>query len=567
MIRQEIIKQYVSSLKEDDELDFIFPMLLERMGYRILSTPKQSKGMSQYGRDIIAVKKLKGVPTLYLFELKGFAAKDITDRTLNEKDGLIESLRASKYTVYEDASIPDLKDYPRMYVFVHNGMVDANAQPTLNGFIKSEFPEGNFERWDLAKLTSLLSTYLFDETLLTDDESYRLFKKCLVLLDAEENDMSDMVRLVDLQIAKMDVTKKENRRQMLNFFATLRLIVSMVYFYAQESDNLYPAKYCADTVILKAWAWILKDNKEKKTSVVRLFNGLVMQQMLIYEEYVNKILQFANFNKSLYSFQASLTEKVFYPLRCYDFLGDLIYFYLLTEAYGADLNKVGRIGMVALKATIRNNSACTMPLLDTHSIPILMVFRYMAFRVEQQDDTDCLANFIVDTAINLSLRYKKQKMWPEMSGNRMALAKSLVSKSDDYNCDSSLLILSLFELIAHLGISELYTTFKEVVEDSKVNLQVAYPEIDEYDIEQCLFEHRLNKELSVETNIRLPQTLEEFKNSFKKKYSSIKYRTDGVGYGFLRILAHKYYETDFFPDYLDRTFCEDMIKKETTQQS
>ena len=91
--------------------------------------------------------------------------------------------------------------------------------------------------------------------------------------------------------------------------------------------------------------------------------------------------------------------------------------------------------------------------------------------------------------------------------------------------------------------------------------------VPEYDIEQCLFEHRLNKELSVETNIRLPQTIEEFKNTFKKKYSSINYRTDAVGYGFLRTLAHKYYETDFFPDYLGRTFCEDLIKKEAPQQS
>ena len=68
MIRQEIIKQYISSLKEDNELDFIFPILLERMGFRILSTPKQSKGMSQYGRDVVAVKKKNGVPTLFLFE-------------------------------------------------------------------------------------------------------------------------------------------------------------------------------------------------------------------------------------------------------------------------------------------------------------------------------------------------------------------------------------------------------------------------------------------------------------------------------------------------------------------
>lgn len=555
MIRQEIIKQYISSLKEDDELDFIFPILLERMGFRILSTPKQSKGMSQYGRDVVAVKKKNGVPTLFLFELKGFVAKDVTDRTLNEKDGLIESLRASKYTVYEDVSIPNLKNYPRQYVFVHNGTVDANAQPTLNGFIKSEFPEGNFERWDLAKLTSLFSKYLFDETLLADDESYRLFKKCLVLLDAEENDYSDISRLIELQLQKLDKAKRDNKRSLQNCFATLRLIVSMVYFYSQESDNLYPAKFCVDTVVLKVWAWILKGKREKKTSILRLFNGLVMQQMLIYEEYVNKILQFANFNKSLYSFQASLTEHVFYPLQCYDLLGDLIYFYLLTEAYGADLKKVGKIRMNALKAIIRNNPACTVPLLDTHSIPILLVFRFMAFRIKDQDDEECLVSFIIDTILNTMIRYKKNNMWPEMSGNRMALVKSLIKKSEEYACDSSLLILTLFEIIAYLNIPDLYSIFNKLVEESDVNLQVAYPETSEYDIEQCLFERRLNKELSVETNIKLPPTLEEFRMKYRKKYDSIKYRTDTAGYNFLRILAHKYYETDFFPDFLDRQFC------------
>lgn len=556
MIRQEIIKQYVASLKEDGELDYIFPLLLERMGYRVLSTPKQSKGQSQYGRDVMAVKKLKGVWILYHFELKGFAASDITDRNLNEKDGLIESLRASKYTTYEDASIPDLKNYPKRYVFVHNGTVELNAQPTLNGFVRTEFPDGNFERWDLARLTELFSKYLFDETLLADDESYRLFKRALVLLDAEENDYSDIVRLIDLQVQKMEALGKENRRKLLNFFATMRLIASMTYFYSQESDNLLPAKFCVDTIVLKTWAWILRHKHEKKKAVVNLFNGLVLLQMQIYEEYVNKVLRFAHFKKGLYSFLASETEYVFYPLRCYDFLGDLIYFYMMTEAYGADVKQVGRARLDVLKAVIRNNAACTVPLLDTHTIPILMVFRYMAFRNENQDDTDCLGGFVLDSIFNLTLRYRKQQMWPEMSGNKMALAKSLVEKSEDYHCESSLLLLVIFELIAYMDIPEAYVAFKKVVEESGVDLQVAYPEHGENDIEQLLFEHRLNNELSVETGIKLPDTIEDFKQHYRKKYNSMKYRTDSVGYGFLRTLAHKYYETDFFPDNLDRTFCE-----------
>lgn len=555
MIRQEIIKQYVASLKEDGELDFIFPILLERMGFRLLSTPKQSKGQSQYGRDVIAVKKLKGVPTLYLFELKGFVAKDITDRDLNAKDGLIESLRASKYTEYEDAGIPGLKDYPRQYVFAHNGFAEANVMPTLNGFIKTEFPEGNFERWDLERLTALFSDYLFDETLLADDKSYKLFKKVLVLQDAEENDFSDLVALVDYQIEKLEKEKHDNRRVVLNYFGTLRLIGAMMYYYARESNNLYPAKFCIDTIVLKTWAWILSGKREKKSSILSLFYGLVMLQMQIYEEYINKILQFANLRKGLYSFQSSLTEQVFYPLRCYEFLSDLIYFYVMTEACGADYEKVGQIRMDALKAIIRNNSACTVPLLDTHTIPILMVFRYMIFRIKSQDDADCLGQFVMDTVLNLIQRYRNQKMWPELSGNRMALAKSLVTKSEEYCCDSSLLLTVMFELISYLNIPEFYTLLKKAVEESEVDLQVAYPEISEYDIEQSLFEHRLHKEISVETSIKLPETLDEFKQKFRKKYKSIKYRTDSKGYGFLRLLAHKYYETDLFPDYLGREYC------------
>ena len=73
---------------------------------------------------------------------------------------------------------------------MHNGTADANALLTFSDYVEETFPDKNFERWDLFKLTDLFSTYLFDETLLTDEESYRLFKKVLVLLDSEGNDIA-----------------------------------------------------------------------------------------------------------------------------------------------------------------------------------------------------------------------------------------------------------------------------------------------------------------------------------------------------------------------------------------
>ena len=332
MVRQEVIKQYVASLKEDAELDYIFPLLLERMGYRVLSTPKQSKGKPQFGRDVVATMNIDGVNTLFFFELKGFGARDITSQTLTAEDGIIDSLKTSKYTEYRDSSIPGLEEFSRRWVFVHNGGIDSNVMPTWNDFVQKVFPDGDLERWDLEKLTALFSKYLFDETLLADEKSYHLFKKVLVLLDSEGNNFKDIVSLIDLQIQKIAGKKKEGRRAIINLFATLRLIASMVYFYSKDCNNLLPAKFCIDTILVKTWAWILKGKKEKKAAIIKHFYSLVLLQVQIYEEYVNKILSVARLNKSMYGFESSDTEYIFYPLRCFDFLEDLTYFFFLKSA-------------------------------------------------------------------------------------------------------------------------------------------------------------------------------------------------------------------------------------------
>ena len=558
MVRQEVIKQYVASLKEDAELDYIFPLLLERMGYRVLSTPKQSKGKPQFGRDVVATMNVDGVNTLFFFELKGFGARDITSQTLTAEDGIIDSLKTSKYTEYRDSSIPGLEEFSRRWVFVHNGGIDSNVMPTWNDFVQKLFPDGDLERWDLEKLTALFSKYLFDETLLADEKSYHLFKKVLVLLDSEGNNFKDIVSLIDLQIQKIAGKKKEGRRAIINLFATLRLIASMVYFYSKDCNNLLPAKFCIDTILVKTWAWILKGEKEKKAAIIKHFYSLVLLQVQIYEEYVNKILSVARLNKSMYGFESSDTEYIFYPLRCFDFLEDLTYFFFLTESISRPTQKEIRNRLDTLKLVIEKNTACSMPLLDTHSIPIQLVFLYIYDRSKgNKEDVHFLGKYLMDMVINLTKRYQEKKMWPEMTGNRLALARSLYAKDDDYCCESSLLLTVISELIAYLNMPQLYTPFKKTVEESGVNLQIAFPITDEFDIEQLLFEHRLYDEMAVQTDIKLPETINGFHENYSKKYSSIAYRTDTAGFEFMRVLAHKYYETDLFPDFLGRAYCVD----------
>lgn len=49
------VKGYLESLTEKNELNRIFPILLESMGYVILSKPTEYIGLPEYGKDIVAV--------------------------------------------------------------------------------------------------------------------------------------------------------------------------------------------------------------------------------------------------------------------------------------------------------------------------------------------------------------------------------------------------------------------------------------------------------------------------------------------------------------------------------
>ena len=113
----------------------------------------------------------------------------------------------------------------------------------------------------------------------------------------------------------------------------------------------------------------------------------------------------------------------------------------------------------------------------------------------------------------------------------------------------------LVEIVAWMECEPLYKMLRDKIEETKVNLQVSYP-IESETLEYDIFEHKLHNELSVQTNIRLPESMDEFKKSFRKKYNHIDLRSDKTKFWFLKILAHVHYETDWFPDFLKLGFWE-----------
>jgi hypothetical protein len=563
-MRNLVVREYLESLNETNELDYIFPLLLESMGFSIVSTPKNSRGQSQYGKDVIAIgKDAQGVKSRFYFELKGNAAKDINDRTFFVKDGFRDSILAAKDTAYNDSSIPEFDSLPLRIVFVHNGLLMENTRPTYDSFIRREFPENNFERWDINKLTSLFSVYLFGACLFADEESYKLFKKTLVLLEVRSSEFNDLNSLLDRQLSKFPSPSIHKKRELSNTFSSVKLITAVIYSFAKNEKNLYPAKVCSDMAVLKTWAWILKNKLEGKKSIIERFNGLLLLQFKIYQDYYERTLPIAMQEKGLYDITNGGGERVCYPLRCFDYLASLIYFYEANNAFVHDKEKRHinyRIQREQIKQLLEHNCGFDSVMLDTQSIPILLLFHFVVLHKDNDEDVQFLCDYVIRVVENIVLRYHQQGMLPELYGNRIELAKSLHTRSEHYQDGSSLLLVTLCELCSFFQCQQVYEQIHDLVNESKVNLQVAYP-CDDVEIEQLLFEANLSGNMCVETNIKLPETLSEFDRHFKKHFNPISFRTDTVGYGFLRLLAHIHFQSDMFPDFFNIGFLERLEKK------
>lgn len=547
-----IVRDYLESLKEDRELDAIFPILLMAMDFRIVSTPHNSKGQSQYGKDVVAVGKGEdGVIYRWYFELKGNAAKDINDSTFMVQDGVRESILAAKDVPYIDSSIPSFNKLPVKIVFVHNGILQENTRPQFEGFIEREFPNGGFERWGIEVLTNLFNIYLFNESLFVDEKSSKLLKKILVLLDAPGWRPNDVAAMVDL-LMKHCASDKSKREKKLGF-ASMHLLLAMILQECEANGNLLPAKRASDVMVLKVWEWMLRQGVENNALYVKLFSRIVRFHIHIYTLYFDKLLPLARTYKGLYMPNGGETEKVLYGIRCFDFLSDMLYYFEVLQTIDLpipDRRAQMRECRDCVIDVIKHNSGFDLPMLDTQSIPILMTLRFMMLWYNHEEkDEELIVTWVQRMVINLLIYYRQHKMLPETTGDRRDLAKSMYRKTDSYRDQSSLLLAHLAEIVAWIGDKNLYKLLYDLVKESGVNLQIAYP-IPYEDLEYSLFNHRLYREMSIEFDIKMPKDITRFDKSLVKKYDHISLRTEKTAFRFLETLAHVCYKTDWFPDYV-----------------
>lgn len=565
-----ILGEYLRNLKERDELDSIFLLLLEQMGFDLIKSAKSSLGQPEYGNDITALKTdSDGIKKVYIFQIKGGQDSDISASTFNKQDGIRESLFQAIDVDFKDSSLPGFNDLPKKIILVHNGELKSNFRNQFEGFIQKHFFHINieFERWDIFKLTKYFSDYLFNEYLIIKQEYLNLFKKSLAFLDVPENDFSHFKKLVDGLFNDLKEFKPMRFKKLM---ATFRMIASMILHYSQETNNLEPSKNCLTYMLLKTWGWILKNGVENEKVVLQEFIKLNILHFKMLAEYFKKTIPIAIEADGLFSEKSGPFEAVGYPIRSMEYIGYFLYhiyhiqFYqqfipmfevLKINSPGSSKNNpdLSKNLLGTLKKIITKNSGCSRPLQDNHSIPIVLVLLFLI----KNKELEFAKKYLVEVLHNIAIVKTTRDRLPELVNNIDSLIEFSATgqRPSSYEDKSSYLLKILFEFTVIFEDEQVYNNFWKYL-SKDIALMTYIPPNDIVENEHILFQKELDEEGATETFHTAKYCFQQEELSFKdfseivKNYSTekIDYRTDKVGLSHLRTLAHLYFKTPLFPD-------------------
>ena len=313
-----LVREYLASLRERDELDAVLPDLLSETGFRVLSRP--AVGPRQYGVDVAAVgPDENGRRSVHLFSIK---SGDLTRATW---DGSQQALRPSLneiLDVYLGSRIP--KQYealPVVVVLCFGGEIAQAVEAEVNGFIEAatrRHENVGFEIWAGERLAELvLSGALGPE--LMPEHLRSLFRKSVALLDEPDAAVDYYRRFVMALISGTGSTQKE----MIRTARQVNLCQWILFAWARGVDNLEAAYRCSEIGLLNLWPFassLLGGKTAQAKAMRRAIRSLVGLYLAVSRAYVTKMLPHAQVQHGL-SAAVNSSESIDVTRRLFDVLG------------------------------------------------------------------------------------------------------------------------------------------------------------------------------------------------------------------------------------------------------
>jgi hypothetical protein len=372
-----VIREYLASLREREELDAMLPNLLSEMGFTVYSRP--SRGTRQYGVDIAAVGTADdGERKVYLFSVKQ------GDLNRQDWDGTPQALRSSLNEIrdaYIRTCIPtEYQSLPIVICLVFGGDIKEAVLQEVRGYIhQNTTATVTYEEWNGDRLADLILTGVLREGMFTGEMRGHL-RKAAAMVEDPDIAYAHFQKLVDA-IANRSAKKKAER---ITKVREIYMCLWVLFTWAREADNVEAPYRASEYAVLRAWE-LLKDMIGSKgreaTDAGTVFNDLVELHFSIWDVLAGKILPHVDKRHAISATVASFSSLDI-NLKTHEIMGRIAMRGLwlawakgqgivptpLVTAEGDPLNVIA----MQLFSLIDNNPALQSPISDDQAIDIAL---------------------------------------------------------------------------------------------------------------------------------------------------------------------------------------------------
>ena len=375
-----IIKEYLSQLKEKDELDLLLCDLLFQKGYVIDSRPKT--GNRQYGVDIHARQRNETI----LFVVKqGNINRKMWSSDQNAVRQSIENIK----DVYLRNMQPNEIGGNLRIIVATNGELDESVKLEWSGYVANNCTWNgkklSIELWSADHLVDEIQRELFNEHIF-DAEMQSLLRKALYFI--EESDYKNIYfeKIVNRYLEQLALC--DSKKKIDKCASSLYMASQMIAQYAGEVQKYKISIMASEYVLVRYWKFLLEFSGFEKTKYIDWLAKYVLSFQQWSEKYI-QVMQAFCCGKASFPAYNPVEQRV----MLYETIGYMAsYAYHLSYKDDRKANKEeARIILDNIIRLINDNECFYYTPYDGHVGIICMLFRLLD-RMGRRDQISILLN-------------------------------------------------------------------------------------------------------------------------------------------------------------------------------
>ncbi|MGD9584559.1 MAG: hypothetical protein AB7V26_12950 [Lysobacterales bacterium] len=427
-----LIRDYLASLREREELDAILPDLLSELGFTVYSRPR--RGTLQRGVDVAAVGQDDGERKVFLFSVKQ------GDLTRQDWDGTPQALRSSLNEirdVYIRNRIPArYKDMKIVICLVFGGDVREQVRESLAGYTVENTTERiSFDEWNGDKIAGLILKGILREDILPKSMRSR-FQKAVAMVDEPDVSYVHFARLAgDLRRAGAASAKARVRagRQ-------LNICLWILFVWARDVGNLEAPYRASELALLSVWELLrstLGRNSREAKALSNVVRQLIDLHLTVASEFVErKVMPYAQVRHGV-SVSIGSQSSLDVNLALFEVLGRIglagLWMHWIGEQSGKACDKTVRNAVAQFAHAglelVHNNPALLLPVTDRQGTDIaLFLLLWLASGLDQAG----VIPWLNEMAHRLDFTVRTRGRYPSCSSDYRELAEHPRDRSDNY---------------------------------------------------------------------------------------------------------------------------------------